>query len=289
MTPAEALARLGLDPAASPDRAALRRAYLQAVKRHKPEVDPQGFQEVRGAYELLGRLGETFGPQAPFVVLPTPAAAPPQEPEARVRVDALEAIRAALAGHETERALAQIDALVETATATLPRSAIIRALVRGILWLEWQGRPVDARGIRIRLARYIGGEGLPLDAGPQRLHLLHLVSRELGSPHNLPPALVRALAGCALENDFAPVPTALAAARREDGYFVDQAIAGLSYVAPTLQAILRPPRHRRRRSRRRRLGPAGRGLLFWLLFLIGAPVLFSACVTTMAWLFGLKI
>jgi hypothetical protein len=31
----------------------LRRAYLRAVKAHSPERDPEGFQRVRAAYELL--------------------------------------------------------------------------------------------------------------------------------------------------------------------------------------------------------------------------------------------
>ncbi|MBN4059279.1 hypothetical protein JYT22_01345, partial [Endomicrobium sp. AH-315-J14] len=32
----------------------MRRAYLRAVKKHKPERDPEGFKRVREAYEVAG-------------------------------------------------------------------------------------------------------------------------------------------------------------------------------------------------------------------------------------------
>jgi hypothetical protein len=56
MTLPQARSRLGLAEAGPLDKGALKRAYLLAIKRHKPEVDPQGFQEVRQAYELLEQL-----------------------------------------------------------------------------------------------------------------------------------------------------------------------------------------------------------------------------------------
>lgn len=51
MTLAEARAELGVD--GSSDGDAVRRAYLRALKQHKPERDPEGFQRVREAYDLL--------------------------------------------------------------------------------------------------------------------------------------------------------------------------------------------------------------------------------------------
>ncbi|MFO0933421.1 MAG: J domain-containing protein [Planctomycetota bacterium] len=51
MNPFEAL---GLAPTA--DRAAIRRAYAQGVRLHRPDDDPAGFRAVRDAYELLSRL-----------------------------------------------------------------------------------------------------------------------------------------------------------------------------------------------------------------------------------------
>lgn len=73
MTAAEARTVLGLDPGVVDARTA-RRAYLRAVKRHKPEQDPEGFQRVRTAWEVLQRhlSGPIRAPRA------TP---PPERPE----------------------------------------------------------------------------------------------------------------------------------------------------------------------------------------------------------------
>jgi curved DNA-binding protein CbpA len=42
---------LGVDRQA--DDAAVKRAYLEAVKAHSPEQDPEGFQRCRAAYEKI--------------------------------------------------------------------------------------------------------------------------------------------------------------------------------------------------------------------------------------------
>lgn len=51
MTFDDALQVLGIDGTAS--RKAARRAYLKLVKVHKPDRDPEGFQRVRAAFELI--------------------------------------------------------------------------------------------------------------------------------------------------------------------------------------------------------------------------------------------
>ncbi len=51
MTVEEAYSALGVDQGVSATDA--RRAYMRQVKRHKPEVDPEGFQRARQAYELV--------------------------------------------------------------------------------------------------------------------------------------------------------------------------------------------------------------------------------------------
>jgi hypothetical protein len=70
MTIEEAAVVLGLDPEATFDAAAARRAYLKAIKRHKPESDPEGFKRVRAAYEVLTAYRT-------FVATVVPAPAPP--------------------------------------------------------------------------------------------------------------------------------------------------------------------------------------------------------------------
>lgn len=60
---------LGVD-AATADDASVERAYRQAIKRHSPEHDPQGFQAVQAAYEKIAtrrkRLAfELFDTQPP--------------------------------------------------------------------------------------------------------------------------------------------------------------------------------------------------------------------------------
>lgn len=76
MTWAEALRVLGITPEVGFKDA--RRAYLQLIKVHKPEQDPEGFQRVREAFELVGpvlQARERGAPEAlPAVVAPVPAA-----------------------------------------------------------------------------------------------------------------------------------------------------------------------------------------------------------------------
>lgn len=73
MTLEEARKLLGLD--GSTDLSAARRAYLRAIKQHPPERDPEGFQKVRAAYELVQKAGAAR-PQTPDA-LATPPVQPP--------------------------------------------------------------------------------------------------------------------------------------------------------------------------------------------------------------------
>ncbi len=76
MTPSEARAILGIEPGLDPK--ALRRAYLRKLKTCKPEVDPEGFARLRGAYELLKDLAAE-----PVVAPSVPAAIPGARPAAQ--------------------------------------------------------------------------------------------------------------------------------------------------------------------------------------------------------------
>lgn len=57
------------------DARTVRKAYLRAVKRHRPETDPEGFQRVREAFDLLKRqVGRARrAPSAPSVRAPMTA------------------------------------------------------------------------------------------------------------------------------------------------------------------------------------------------------------------------
>jgi len=85
----EARALLGVEPDADPKT--VRRAYLRAVKKHKPERDPDGFQRVREAYELLKHYAP-YLPAAPLPVASLPVAPPePIEPAPASRPEVFEA------------------------------------------------------------------------------------------------------------------------------------------------------------------------------------------------------
>ncbi len=73
MTPGEAWELLGVSDGAT--RKEIRRAYLRQVKQHKPDRDPEGFQRVREAYEVVRHFG--YDPALHGDVLPTPVLAGP--------------------------------------------------------------------------------------------------------------------------------------------------------------------------------------------------------------------
>jgi curved DNA-binding protein CbpA len=101
---------LEIDPGASP--AEVRLAYLQKVREHPPERDPEGFKRVREAYEVLrsprkraeftllelGELGTTLDPEALREVPPPP-------------------LPSHYAEHLLAAALAEVDAQIDTMVA----------------------------------------------------------------------------------------------------------------------------------------------------------------------------
>jgi len=74
VTRTEALELLGVQPGC--DRKTARRAYLRGIKAHKPEQDPEGFQRVRAAWELLQEGFERGERPTPRVPVPEAPAAP---------------------------------------------------------------------------------------------------------------------------------------------------------------------------------------------------------------------
>ncbi len=80
----EARATLGLGPAEH-DPAIIKQAYRRAVAEHPPDLDPDAFRRIRGAYELLrdpwARAKDIL--HSPLPQVPPPG--PPAEPVALPR------------------------------------------------------------------------------------------------------------------------------------------------------------------------------------------------------------
>jgi curved DNA-binding protein CbpA len=98
MTPQEPFALLGMAP--TMELVAVKRAYFEALARHPPHQDPEGFQRVRAAYEALTRPGALAA-----AYLASPVDVGELAAQARERFDAAlkkasEAASAARAGEE---------------------------------------------------------------------------------------------------------------------------------------------------------------------------------------------
>jgi curved DNA-binding protein CbpA len=101
-TPDEPFAVLGLAPTL--DAGAIKRAYFEALVRHPPHQDPEGFGRLRSAYEVLTRPGGLA-----VAYLASAVDVRKLADEARERFDAAlqKASEAAAAVRDTEGASAQ--------------------------------------------------------------------------------------------------------------------------------------------------------------------------------------
>lgn len=102
MTPYESLAVLGLPPTLN--LAAVKRAYFDALARHPPHQDPEGFQRVRSAYEVLTRPGALA---AAYLTSPVDVRRLAEEASARFDAALKKASEAALTTRQREEAVAQ--------------------------------------------------------------------------------------------------------------------------------------------------------------------------------------
>jgi hypothetical protein len=86
---ADARTALGLS-LVEQDAAVIKRAYRQALAKHPPDRDPEGFRRIRDAYELLcdpwARAKDLLHSPLPHVPPPAPPAEPPAEPQGKAAV-----------------------------------------------------------------------------------------------------------------------------------------------------------------------------------------------------------
>jgi hypothetical protein len=242
MSAEEARRRLGLSLDGPLDAAELRHAYLKAIKRHKPEADPEGFQAVRLAYEKLAGLA-TVEDELPVSAMAPPPAAPdlptlPKQPPAPPEnAGGLppEMTRAWLE-EDPDRALAALEPLL--APGALPDGPLAREVLHLVLHLEASGDQARADRLRSRLEAHLGQQPFPAEPGSM-LSSVYLVARELGAVSGLPPGLRRSLARGALEWDFGEVQTALLVAERDLGQRrLNRVLRGLRKTAPELWSIV---------------------------------------------------
>lgn len=132
MNTSDARALLGVDPEAGPE--AIRRAYLRACKKHRPETDPEGFQRVRAAYELLSHTLSTRAAAEVFV----PMGHRPRDERETSEPD-IEA-PADLASRSTSEPSTDPPNLAPPLTAP-PTSPRTRDLHAWLLWLDERLRP----------------------------------------------------------------------------------------------------------------------------------------------------
>jgi DnaJ-domain-containing protein 1 len=268
VTHAEALAVLGLALPTDADTA--RRTYARLLKKHKPEVDPEGFMRLREAYE---RVRDALAASAPLPPAPGPASAPlpapdptpafsPEPPRAPPAPAPI--IPAAPRPPFDAEDEADVEALVELGglaeAAELVGAALFLAQRRGV----FDGLPVD---LTLALILRLHARGLPaagwrleqsltawLDAGEAGARLIRdgralrlELARELGAlPFDLPRQVRSALASAALAGDLAradePLLRAYQRSAKQARRLADLLDRSAPLYAEALSSTLRRPR-----------------------------------------------
>jgi len=264
----EARHELGLSADATPD--VVRRSYLRLLKTRKPEVDPEGFQRLRGAYELL-RLAAAIGEQAvpePSPPAPeSPALDPePLAPESPPFVPFARPIAAALAEQDLDRAhtLASetLDALLDVPShpVFVEGSAMFAVVLE--LWTQRRGR--DARILTKKIRAHFtqtGNEARVLQGGAAAIWAILRELTALGK--GFPDELTAGFARGVLEGS--PEPGYQAINRlRKTGEDLDPIRDVLRERAPSLFALygvamqppIAPTRYQPKRERLFRFGYA---------------------------------
>jgi curved DNA-binding protein CbpA len=186
---AEALLALGVGGAGEWETLsaeALKRAYLKKVRAHPPERDPQGFQRVREAYDLLRALDPVRTAICDLAPLTSDAATRAEEPET------------ARAPETDDSAFARLqqaaDALLEIyRSAPLARPSVAPQLVLSTIAKQFMGDS-PARGRRLLLAFEEDRARMNDPLSERVAALWKLLTELVAIPPQVPPAVIRALA-----------------------------------------------------------------------------------------------
>ncbi|MBK7400073.1 MAG: hypothetical protein IPJ34_28430 [Myxococcales bacterium] len=219
----------------------MRRAYLRAVRRHPAERDPEGFQRVRAAYELLQRFvaapptepssaaGALSDAPAPVVVARLPSVDPPRPVIRALAVEVpAQAVREALRARHPVKAARLFQERVEALTSS---GAFAVHLGDDIaLALLAAGKTRSARAHVAVVDRLVAQAGLAGQIGDGHEGLVHAAIRDLVAlTHQLTDHEIAALAGAVSGSSD---PRTLGVSSR---------VRAAIETTPALAALLPPP------------------------------------------------
>jgi curved DNA-binding protein CbpA len=241
---------------------ALKRVYLKKVRAHPPERDPQGFQRVREAYDLLRALepARSAMRHAKLVTLDTATSAPnaPTPERESARPEGVSEAQGAKNAQESEpdnsvfarlqRALslqqddAAADAMLELYDSSPPAS--LRPpphLVLSMITQQFINGSLD-RGRRLLLAFEEDMARISDPLSEQFAVIWKLLAELVALPAQISPAVIRALASGIESGDFRRASEALRKEIDEHGRHRRLELEStLQKIAPALYGAAWPP------------------------------------------------
>jgi len=281
---AEALLALGVGGASEWETLSaegLKRAYLKKVRAHPPERDPQGFQRVRKAYELLQGLepvraaSRGSAPVSPSTAIRAESVTPTPEREAgdEERVarapalgsSAFDRLQQALTEQQYDTAA---DALIEIyASATLASPRPAPHLVLSVITKQFMLGAQD-RGRRLFLSFEGDMAHMNGPLGARQAASWKLLAELIALSAQLPPAVIGALAGAIESGNFQQANETLRAELDERGSQRRLNLElSLQTSAPTLYEAAWPRTRGVSRKQQRSEQRWARGMLFSMLVL----------------------
>lgn len=255
MTPLDtekARALLGIDDAA--EGQTIRRAYLRRLREFRPERDPQGFQRLRAAYELLTSEARTAPDSMPATIAIELASGPPNQPDSPAAgaaepmlaetsggQSAADSAFAAAMQEQGDAALAAAsEALAELVSSSQRGIGVIRQLYDAVFQLHAAGLVAPARelSLRIRDAQQAANY-----SAIERASLMQfaIFSAELAAlPERFAPSVRRAIADALMVRDLDYASEECWLIGAESRLQAIEATHDLVTFAPTLAAAVVP-------------------------------------------------